>query len=64
MNTYKCNSVRDDFQNALKNNVLIIIYDIETTGLSAEKNHIIQIAAKNALRQKTGLKLWKRGAGI
>lgn len=55
MNTYKCNSVRDDFQNALKNNVLIIIYDIETTGLSAEKNHIIQIAAKKCFTSENGL---------
>lgn len=57
MNTYKCNSVREDFQSALKNNVLIIVYDIETTGLSAEKNHIIQIAAKKCFSSESGFEI-------
>lgn len=43
---YRSGNTAEKFLRSLKENIAAVIYDCETTGLSPEKNHIIQISAR------------------
>lgn len=43
---YRSGNTAEKFLRSLKENMAAVIYDCETTGLSPEKNHVIQISAR------------------
>lgn len=55
MGNYNGLSVKQNLLNSLKNNMLIIVYDLETTGLSEENHHIIQLYAMKCFTTDDGL---------
>lgn len=53
--TYVQKNGLQDFLTALENEMLIIVYDLETTGLSAKDHRIIQVSARLCLASPEGL---------
>ena len=46
---YAAERAKEIFLRGIKENDIIIIYDLETTGLSPVNNHIIQLSARACL---------------
>lgn len=52
---YRSPNVKDAFLKALEDNLMVLVYDLETTGLSPVANHIIQISARRCFVTRDGL---------
>lgn len=51
---YRSGNTAEKFLRSLKENMAVMVYDCETTGLSPEKNHIIQLSARKCFVSEEG----------
>ena len=52
---YTSRTVKDSFLTSIRDNFIILVYDLETTGLDEHKNHIIQLSVRKCIVLDHGL---------